>query len=185
VSEPSFAQHQSRSLLVPGLIAVAVLVAIFFVARPFFAVPTLSAEHLRTQTLPTVTVFKTDTIVVGANETNHTFFIASTIRVGNQQAYPVSLDDFTLTLTDPSGAELVERAIQKQDLPNLEIEFPKLKPLLATPLLRDTSIDPKNSVEGTILFSLPISQSVWDSRGTAEIKVDIYHNHPLFLTIPK
>jgi len=185
VSEPTFSQQQSRSLLVPALVAVALLAIAFFVARHFFAAPTLSAEHVRTEILPTVSVYKTDTIVVGPNETNHTLFVASTLRVGNQQAYPVSLDDFTLTLTDPSGAELVERAIQKQDLPNLEIEFPKLKPLLATPLLRDTSIDPKKSVEGTVLFSLPISQSVWDSRGTAEIKVDIYHNHPLFLTIPK
>jgi hypothetical protein len=185
VSEPSFSQEQPRSLLVPALLAVVFVVLAFFIARHFFAATTVNIAHLHTDILPTATVFKADTIVVGPAATDHTLFVASTIRIENQRQYPISLDDFTITLTDIAGAQTTAKAIQKLDLPNTEVMFPNLKPLVGPLLLRDTNIDPGKSAQGTVVFSLPVDAIAWNNRKSAEIQVDIYHGHSVYTTIPK
>jgi hypothetical protein len=36
-----------------------------------------------------------------------------------------------------------------------------------------------------LLFSLPIPQTIWDSRKDATIQLDLYHLKPVFQVIPK
>lgn len=167
------------------MIAIVFLALAFLVARHFFPATTVNIEHVHTDVLAKTTVFKSDTIVVGTPETSHTLLVATTIRVENERKYPIFLDDFTLTLTDPTGAQMAVKAVQKMDVATTEGIFPDVKPLMVTPLLRDTSIDPGKSVQGTLLFSLPLPRSTWDTRKSAEIQVDIYHGHPVYTTIPK
>jgi len=184
-SQPSFHQDEPRSLLVPALLAVAFVVLAFFIARRFFPATTVNIAHIHTDILPTTTVYKSDSIVVAPSETDNILFVASTIRIDNQRKYPISLDDFTLTLTDIAGAQQTAKAVQKFDLPNTEVMFPNLKPLIGPLLLRDTNIDPGKSAQGTIVFSLPVDATTWNNRKSAEIQVDIYHGHPVYTTIPK
>jgi hypothetical protein len=70
-------------------------------------------------------------------------------------------------------------------LPDIETNFPQLKPLLTAPLLRDTAIDPGKSAQGTVLYSINLPKEIWDARKSAVIKVAIYHQPALYLTIPK
>lgn len=185
MSELTFNQEQSRSLVVPALVAVALLGAAFLIARHFLPPSSAKAEYLHTDVLETATVMHANTIVLGANETDYALFVATTIKVDNPLAQPISLDDFALTITDPTGAILTEKAIRKQDLAESVATFPKLKPLVGTPLWRDTTIDPGQSAQGTLVFSFAVPQSVWDTRKSAELEVDIYHGHSLTLTVPK
>jgi hypothetical protein len=98
---------------------------------------------------------------------------------------PISLDEFALTLTDSSGAQHTEKAVYPPDLANLQTMFPRLKPLAAQPLLRDTSIAPGQSAEGTLVFSLPYPASVWNTRTSAVLQIVPYHQTPIDLTIPR
>lgn len=182
---PDFAQPERRSFLVPILLAVAALILAAGLAIHFFPATTVDIAHVKTQLLPVQTTFKADSIVTGQDQTTHVLFIASTIRVDNQHRAPITLDNFTLTLTDPSGAELTARAPLPSELPNLELTYPALKPLLAHPLPRETSVDPGHSVEGTVLFSLDIPQSVWDARKSAVIAAEVYHQPAVYVTIPR
>ena len=183
--EPSFSQEQPRSLLLPVVGAVGLPAVLLAVAWHFYQPPKVVLTVVRTEILPTTSVFGSNSIVVGVNEVNNTLFVATTIQVENKRQYPVSLDDFTLTLTDATGAQMTPTAVTRQDLPNVEVEFPKLKPMAGTPLFPDVSIDAGKSVEGTLVFSMRIPQAAWDGRTSAELNVDVYHVGLLHAVVPK
>ena len=185
MSDPTFTQDQPRSLLLPSLLAIVLLALAALLARHFFPSTTVDIAHLHTEVLPNTTVFKSNSIVLAAKETQHTLLVASTIRIDNKRTYPIFLDDFTLTFTDAAGAQLTAKSIQRADLANVETMFLKLKSVATNPLLRDTAIDPGKFTQGTVVFSLPIPESTWNTRKSAEIQVDIYHGHPVYTTIPR
>ena len=182
--EPAFAQPERRSFLLPILLALAALGIAIALAIHFFPATTINIDHIRTTVVPTQTLLKGNSIV-GTGELDQVLFVASTIRVDNQLRVPIYLDDFHLTYIDASNAELTVEGTGKRDLPDLETNFPALKPLLTTPLLRETAIDPGKAVQGTVVFGLKISKDIWDQRKSAVIKVDLYHQHPVYVTIPR
>lgn len=185
MSELAFVQPERRSLLVPILLALATLVAVFFIASHFFPSDAIETEHIRTDALPTHTVYKSQSIVLGPDQAQDVLFVATTLRIKNKLRAPIFLDDFTLTLTNLEGAELTAKAIQKQDLASVKLSFPALRLLAVTPLLRETSIKPGETAEGTLLFSLQVPQSTWDTRKSGTIQIDLYHQPSGSLIIPK
>jgi hypothetical protein len=184
VSEPSFAQPERRSFLVPIVLALVVLALGLLATRHFFPSGNIEIQQVRTEILPTTTSYKSDSIVVAPTETIQTLFVVSTLKIDNHLRFPVSLEDFTLTLTDNTGAQLTARALQKNDIPNSELSFPALKPLIPAPLVRETVIQPGQSAQGTVLFSLTLPASIWNERKSAAIQVDLYHQAPVTITIP-
>ena len=183
--EPTFSQSPRRSLLLPILIAFGALALAVAVAIHFFPATSVNVDHIHTDLLPTHTVYKSNSIVLGPDQSQDVLFIATTIRLDNQLRVPIFVDDFNLTFTNPDGAELTTKAVQKDDIANLQLSFALLKPMTVKPLLRETSIDPAKTAQGSIVFSLPIPKAMWDARKSAVIKVDIYHQPSLYLTIPK
>jgi hypothetical protein len=184
VPDLTFSQPEHRSFLVPILLAIAAIALAIGIAIHFFPATTVNITHIHTDVLPTETTFKGSTIV-GLNETSHILFVAATIKVDNQLRVPIYLDDFHMTLTDQSGAEMTVSADAPKDLPDTETNYPGVKPLTTTPLVRNTEIDPAKSAQGTLLFPLTIPKNVWDTRRSAVIKIDLYHQPPTYLTIPK
>ena len=98
---------------------------------------------------------------------------------------PIFLDGFTLTLTNQQGQQEEVKAVEKADLPGVELSFPKLQPLMQHPLLRETSIDAGKHAQGTVLFALNVPVSMWNSRTSAVVRADLYHQHAVYQTIPK
>lgn len=184
VPDLTFSQPERRSFLVPILLAVVAIAIAFGVAIHFFPATSVDLVHVHTEVLPIETVFKGST-VIGLSETNHMLFVASTVKVDNQLRVPIYLDDFHITLTDTSGAEMTVSADTPKDLPDLESNYPGIKPLMTTPLIRNTAIDSGKSAQGTLLFALSIPKSVWDTRKSAVIKVDLYHQPPMYVTLPQ
>lgn len=185
MSEPVFAQAERPSLLLPLVLALAALGIAIALAVHFLPDKAVGIAHVQTQLLPTHTVYKSNSIVLGQDHSEDVLFVATTLRVDNTTRTQIDLENYNLTLTDPSGAQLSAKAINPRDLSNLEITFPAIKPLEGTPLLQDTEIAPAHSAQGTLIFSLPIPQSLWDSRKEATIQVDVYHQHPVYQVIPK
>ena len=184
MSDPTFASAERRSFL-PLLLAMFVLALAALLAIHFFPLTTVKAEPVHTEILPTTTVYKAQSIVVGQNEVAQTLFIASTLRVENGMRMPVYVDNVSLTLTDSSGAELTEKALSKQDIATVEQSFPKLKALVLLPPLQDVTIHPGDSAQGVSVFSLNIPQSLWDARTSAVVKIDLYHQQSIAVTLPK
>jgi hypothetical protein len=185
VSDPTFSQPERRSYALPIIVALVLLAAAAAGAAHFYPGGSITATHLNTSILPTHTVFKSDSIVVGPAQTSDVLFIVSTVRVDNGSRIPISLDGLSCTFTDPTGAILSVKAVTKQDLPNVETSFPTLKPLVPSLLQPEANIDPGKSVKGTILFSLPFTRQQWETRKSADIQLALYHRDPLTVEIPK
>lgn len=184
MSDPRFPQPERRSFVLPALGAFVLVALAVLVARQFFPSTSIDIDHLQTTVLPTHTVFSTDSKVVGASQAQDVLFVASTVRVRNGMQVPIFLDGASCTLTDQAGAVMTVKAAEKSELPNIETSFPKLVPLLQHPLVRDTTIEPGKSAEGTILLSFPFTEAQWKARKSAVIQMDVYHQHPVYLTIP-
>lgn len=183
MSEP-FAQPERSSVLLPILLALAALALTAAIVIHLFPATSVEGIHLHTELHSEDTIFKSDSIVLGRDRTEHVLYVASTVRIDNHLRLPVTLDDFTLAFTNPDAAQLTAKALTKPELANIELTYPALRPLLSGPLLRDIAIAPGNSAQGTLLFSLNIPQSMWDERKSAVIEIALYHQPPVLVTIP-
>ena len=189
MSELSFAQPERRNFLVPAIVAIAVLAVIAIVVGHFHvSIPPLAADLTVTHVaiLPTHTVFKSDSIVVGHQDPfEDDLYVLATVRAVDHLKVPLVLHDITVTLTAPDGTETTVPAAAQKDLPDLYITFPALKPLASAPLLRGSTIQPAGQAEGMVLFSFPIAQDVWNQRKSAFITLDFYNQDPLNVFLPK
>lgn len=185
VRPPTFTQPERRSFTLPIILAVGVLASGLF-ALHRTTQTSLTAKHLHTDVLPNTTIYKADTIVLGPPVTTYTLFVVSKLSIDNHRSQPISLDDMVLTLTDSKGAQLSAQALRPQELANAELSFPKLKPLMTTPLLlREAPIAANQVAEGTAVFSVAVPQSIWDKRTSATIALTPYHLDPIILTLPQ
>jgi hypothetical protein len=186
MSELTFAQDERRNFLVPAIIALvvlAIIIGLIYLYVPH-SVADISITHVNV--LPTHTVFKTDSKVVGQQAPfEDDYYILAIVRVDDRLRVPLTLDDITGSITAPDGTETTTSALQKRDLPNLYITFPALVPLSSAPLLRESIIQPAGRAEGMVLLHYPIAQAVWDQRKSASITLKFYNQDPITVPLPK
>jgi hypothetical protein len=139
---------------------------------------------LHTSVVPTHTVFKADTIVVGRDRSQDDLYVVTTLHMEDRLNLPLFIKDMTATLTTAEGDKIETSAVQKQDFENLFTTFPALRPLVTAPLLRDTLIESGKSVEGTIVLHFPISEEVWNHRRSATLHIVLYHQGRVSVTLP-
>jgi hypothetical protein len=168
----------------PALLALGALALAIALAIHFFPATSVDISHLHTDVLPTETVLKSST-VVGAGEIDRVLFVASKVMIDNKLRLPLYLDDFHMTFTAADGGTLEMRAVSERDFADMSTNYPALKPLVTKPLMRNAVLDPNTSDDGTILFSLNVSKAMWEARQSAVIKVDLYHQPAVYVTIPK
>ncbi|RXH57028.1 hypothetical protein [Granulicella sibirica] len=182
--DPTFAQP-ARSPILPLLIAAGVLALI--AAGVFYFNPhdTASLSLSNTSVVPTQTTFKSQSIVVGEGaSTQDDLYVFTTLKVDDHLRLPITINTITASLITGDNQESATSAISKSDLPAIFIAFPKLKPLAAPPLLRETTIAPGQSAEGQLVFHFPVPKSTWDTRKSATITLDLYHQTPQTIVIP-
>lgn len=187
MSELTFSQPERRNYLVPLLIALVLVGGIFayIYLRPHriadisVTTPAVVPEH---------TVFKSLSKVVGhEDEAQDDLYVITTVGIDNRLKIPLTIDDITGTLTpaDDSAEPTTASAVEKNDLDNLYITFPALKPLASAPLLRETTIPPGGHAQGMVLLHFPIAKTDWDSRKSASVTINFYHQDPLTVPLPK
>jgi hypothetical protein len=185
MADLKFSQSERPNFLVPGLIALAVIGGIF-VGLAYFTphqIALVSVTH--TAILPTHTAFKSSSIVVAEDPSQDDLYVLTTVKVQNTLKIPLFIKDITATLETAEGTTDSESAVEKNDIENLYTTFPKLKPLASAPLYREITIEPGQSAEGMVLLHFPITQAVWDSRKSATVYIDLYHQGKIPVVIPK
>jgi hypothetical protein len=175
VPQLTFAQPVRRNLLAPVLIAFLILGII--IALLIRATPHKTADLTITKTVvyPTHTVFKSNSILVGHDQAQDELYVITNLRIDDNLRLPLFLKDFTATLTTSDGQEITTSATEKDDFAAVYSSFPELKALASEPLLRETMINPGQSAEGMVLLHFPVAKSVWDTRRTATLNFDLYH----------
>lgn len=175
MSHPTFRQSGRHNLLVPVFVAFLVLglaIALVVHLTPR-KTPDLSIVH--TTVVPTRTVFKSESTLVGHDQAQDDLYVLTTLRIDDQLNLPLFLKDFTATLTTGDGQIFNTSAVEEHEIPNIYIAFPAVKPFASTPLLRETMIHPGQSAQGMVLLHFPISKETWDHRRIATLNVDLYH----------
>ena len=190
MADLNFSQPERRSFLVPVLLALAVLgLAGFFLVR-LTPRTTADASVTRVDVFPAHTVFKSESNVVGADPSQDDLYALVTVRVTDRLRLPLFLKDITATLI-PSDGSLppATSAVEHAQLGNLYTSFPALAKLAAAQsaplLLRESRIDPNQTVEGYVIIHFPVTAETWNTRNNAVLTLDLYHQQSISLTIPK
>ncbi len=145
-STPTFPQPARRNLLAPVLIAFLVLGIVIALVVRYIPNKPADLSITRTAIYPAHTVFKSDSLVVNSDRTEDDLYVLTTLHIDDRLHLPLFLKDFTATLTTADGEEITTSAAEKDDLPALYTTFPALKALASEPLLRDTVVEPGQSI---------------------------------------
>ena len=189
MSSLTFAQSARRNLAVPILIAVIVLGIAGDVAYRLIPHSDAGAAITHVIVHPSDVVLKAQPgsgafKVLKPNVTETDLYIIPTVHIDDHLGVPLFLKDFHVVVATPGG-EINTSAVEQNDLPIVYNAFPEIKPLMGTPLLRETSVAPKQSVEGNLLLHFTMPQSVWDSRQSAALTIDFYHQDSITVPFPK
>jgi hypothetical protein len=186
MSDLTFAQSERRSFLLPALIAISVLGLGCVLAYLYASRHTVTLAVTHVAILPTHTVFKTGSKVVGHQDPfEDDLYVLASVRIDDHLRVPLFLKDITATLTASDDSILTTSAIEQNDLANLYLAFPALKSLASAPLLRESTIQPGDHGEGMVILHFPIAEAEWNQRKSASITLDFYHQDPLTVPIPK
>ena len=189
MTELAFSQPERRNYAVPILVALLLLGVAGGLLYRTFAKRVVIATVTHTTLHPITVVYKKQAQtgsfkVIGGPQGESDLYVIPSLRIENHLTVPLFLKDFTITMNLADG-EVRAMAIEKNDLNTVYASFPEMKPLLATPLLRETEVAPGQTVEGKLLAQFPVPQSTWDKRLSATITVDFYHQDSMTIPIPK
>ncbi len=190
MAEVSFSQPERRSLALPILLALAVLAIAGFLLFRFTPHRTADAAITHVDVVPTRVVFKSESRVVGADPSIDTLYVIATVKVTDQLRLPLFFKDFTATLVQADGSSLpATSAVERSDLLNLYTSFPAVGKVAAAqaapPLLRESRVDPGKSIEGFVVLHFPVAPDVWQNRKNAVLIIDLYHQTPIAVDLPK
>lgn len=191
MADLTFAQPERRNLARPALIAAAVLIAVFAILYAVNPHQTAEIQVTRAVIYPAHLVYKAEKMqsgmhVVGrADAAEDDLYVLATIHIADKLGVPLFLKDFTATLTNPDGTVFQTSAVEQGDLKAVFAAFPAVGDLATRPLLRESSVAPKQSVDGMVLLQFPVPQAVWDQRKSATVTIDFYHQPSMTVEIPK
>ena len=180
--EPTFSQPDRRNFALPILLALGILAVAAGLLAYFFPYkkPQLAITHSAVYIGRTVFErqnYQNGTNVVGQGPSaEDDLYVLTTVHVSNPLRVPLTLNDFTATLTAGDGSQMKIAAIEKPDLSTVFTAFPALKPLVTTPLLRETTIAPGQSADGVIVLPFPVSKTAWDQRQSAILTIEFYRD---------
>lgn len=191
MSELTFAQPARRNYTVPILLALVLLGIASGLIYHYLAMQKIIATVTQTTIYPVHTTFKTKrptkpghASVVDQTAGEYDLYVVPSIRIENHLTEPAFIKDFIISLTTTDG-EINTSAIEKRDLDTVYTAFPDVKPLMSTPLYRESEIAPGQSASGSLLAQFAIPQTTWDKRQSATITIDFYHQDSITILIPK
>ena len=189
MADLNFAQSERPNYTAPILSAVIVLGIVAGVAYYKAAQRTLVATVTQTIVHPIKVFYKaapqsSSFRVLKVQEGADDLYVVPTVRIVNHLDVPMYIKDFTVAFEGPDG-EMRTAAIEKNDLNVVYSSFPEIRPMMATPLLRETEIAPGATAEGTLLAQFAIPESTWDRRKSASVTIDFYHAPSMTMPIPK
>jgi len=189
-SVPSFAQPARRNLALPITLAALILAVATTVF--YFSTAHKTADVTITRVTPYVahTVFNKNsfqngTQIIGQSASSEdTLYVAIAVRIRNRMLIPLFLDSFSVSL-HTAGGQIDTTPLQQQDLETVCASFPALKALAGPPLRRDSTLQPGQTTEGSIVLQLAIPKTAWDQRTDATLTLTFYHQPSITIPIPK
>lgn len=190
MADVTFPQPERRNFVLPIVIALVVLGLAGYLLLHFTPHTTADLVVTKVDLVPTHVIFKSETNVVGSDQSIDTLYILVTVRVTDRLRLPLFLKDVTASVTPAGGPPpITSSAVERGDLLNLYTSFPAVKKVAsaqaAPPLLRESRVNPGETVEGFVVLHFPITPEAWQSRGDSVLTIDLYHQGSLSVSLPK
>lgn len=188
MNDLSFSQSARPNYAAPILIAIVVFGSAAGLIYWKMAQRTIRATVTRTLAYPVKTVYRSAVQsgafkVLDKEEGESDLYLIPTLHIENHLDVPLFLKDFTLTF-DTADGEMHTSAIEKNDLDAVYVAFPAIQPLATPSLLRETTIAPGATIEGTLLAQFPVPKSTWEARKSATVTIDFYHAPSITVSVP-
>lgn len=189
MADTLFAAPERRNFAVPILLALAVLAVAGWLIYRNTPHTTADVEITHVDVFPAHVEFTSESNVVGPKQAEDVLYILATVRITDRLRLPLFLKDFTATLVPSDGSlQPATSAVERSDLLNLYTTFPGVGALAqkqtAPPLLRESRIDPGQTVTGFVVLHFPVKPEVWNSRNDFVLTIDLYHQASLSVALP-
>jgi hypothetical protein len=120
----------------------------------------------------------------GGTETNDEVIVLAEVRIHNQSKVPLFVHDLWANLVLPDQ-ERRSLAASTLDYPKVFIVYPQLASVKTDPLLRDSTIEPGQTTDGTVIFNYPVAKADWDQRKSIDVVVSFLHQKNLVMRAPQ
>ena len=191
MADLTFSQPARRNLVVPIVLAVAVLVASVLTVLHLTPHSTADVTVTETSVYPSHLIYKSSSIVLNSDQAQDDLYILTTLRITNHLRLPIFLKDFRASLDPAPGtanSPLTSSALEKTDAANLFNTLPDLGKFAASqaaqPLYRETRIEPGQTVQGYIVLHFPGTEALWNNRQDASVTIELYHQPALTVDLP-
>jgi len=176
--------HALKVVLVALVIVVAAIAAYVYLGeKP----PVATGEVIRVTTIP---VHKESNLpaaagMPGQSETFDEVLVMAQVRFHNQSKGPLFLHEMEAVLDLPNDLERTSLAVSKTDFERAFIAYPELAPLKGTPIVREITVEPGQTVEGLMLFPFPLTREQYEQKKSLDIDVIFLHQKTLALRAPQ
>lgn len=109
--------------------------------------------------------------MAGQAEGYDQLIVFAQIHVHNLSKVPLKILELQGSVTMQDTTESTSLAASQNDANRLFSAYPKLAPLRMDPLLRDTVIQPGQTVEGMLVFNYSMNKAQWEQRKKFEVNV--------------
>ncbi len=172
-----------RTLLVAAVVLVALAAAAFAIFYHHENHAPVELSSTRTLVLPLHTTYTHKGKTAGGPEGgDDTTYVVAALHVQDRAAVPLFIKDITGTLQLADGTPVSFTRIKSADMERLLQIVPALQPVLqqiaAPPLQLEQQVASGAAADGYIVFQLAGAQSAWDTRKSAAITLDFYHQDP-------
>lgn len=109
--------------------------------------------------------------------------ILAQVKLRNQSKIPLFLWDMTTTLKKPDG-DIDASAVGRNDFDRAFVAYPKMMLAKGATLVRETTLQPGQQIEGQILTHYTITKEEWEQRQGLNFTVTFRYQKSLVLTPP-
>jgi hypothetical protein len=184
---PTVIEESSKrsSILIATAVLIVIAALVYFFNRDKH--PEVTFTSVKTYTARTeMSAIKGSMNVIGsAPHIDTDLYVVINLKFTNRSHQPMFIKDETAVLTAPDHSILDTEALRPGDLPNVCAAFPDLQALSSKPLVRDTQINPGQTVEGMVLLHFPgATEANWNPRESATLRLDFFHQPSEIIKIP-
>lgn len=107
-------------------------------------------------------------------------FVLADVRIKNVSKIPLFVHDMWAVADFPGETDR-SAAASTSDFDKVFIAYPDLAKYKKAPLLRDTTIQPGQQVEGMMIFNYQMDKAKWDANTGIDLRISFTHQNPLIL----
>lgn len=121
--------------------------------------------------------------VGGQGDVFNEVLILADVRIRNVAKIPLYVHDMWAIADFPGESDRSD-ASSASDFDKVFIAYPDVQKYKKAPLLRDTTIQPGQQIEGMMIFNYQMDKAKWDTHTGIDLYISFIHQNPLVLHVP-